>query len=197
MIVGILALQGDVKKHSQILKKLKIENRPVRYVHEFDGVQGLIIPGGESTTITHLIQKNKLYEHILSFAENFPILGTCAGLIMMSKKVDHPLVRPLGIMDLEVDRNGYGRQVHSFVGHLDIRLNGYSKNIPATFIRAPKISKMGKDVEVMAEFNGNPCAVRQGKHIALAFHPELDGIDIFHRELFNNNEKVSGSSNAA
>lgn len=197
MIVGILALQGDVEKHAKILQGLEIESRSVRYKHDLDGLKGLIIPGGESTTMTHLLKKMDLYETIQSFAKDTPVLGTCAGMIMMSKKVDHTLVEPLNIMDIEVDRNAYGRQVHSFVDDLQVRLNGHTENIPATFVRAPKISKMGKDIEVLAEYDGEPCAVRQGKHMALAFHPELDGVNIFHKELFIKNESVSGSSNAA
>lgn len=197
MTIGILALQGDIEKHAKILERLDIEYRFVRYVHELEGCEGLIIPGGESTTMTHLLQKNGLHDHIVAFANERPVLGTCAGMIMMSKKVDHALVEPLGIIDIEVDRNAYGRQVHSFVDDLKVRLNGHTENIPATFIRAPKICKMENDVEVLAEYEGEPCAVRQGKHMALAFHPELDSVDIFHRELFLKNESVSGSSNAA
>ena len=134
------------------------------------------------------MQKNSFHKTIQTFAEDKPILGTCAGMIMMSKKVNHRLVNPLGIIDIEVDRNAYGRQVYSFVDELLVRLNAHTEKIRATFIRAPKITKMGKDVEILAEYNNEPCAIKQGKHIALSFHPELNGINIFHKAAFCNNE---------
>ena len=188
MKIGILALQGDYEKHGHILYSLGLDHTFVRYPAEIENVDGLIIPGGESTTLTNLMQKNSFHKTIQIFAEDKPILGTCAGMIMMSKKVNHRLVNPLGIIDIEVDRNAYGRQVYSFVDKLPVRLNGHTEKIRATFIRAPKITKMGKDVEILAEYNNEPCAIKQGKHIALSFHPELNGINIFHKAAFCNNE---------
>jgi 5'-phosphate synthase pdxT subunit len=188
MKIGILALQGDYEKHGHILYGLGLDHTFVRYPAEIENVDGLIIPGGESTTLTNLMQKNSFHKTIQTFAEDKPILGTCAGMIMMSKKVNHRLVNPLGIIDIEVDRNAYGRQVYSFVDELPVRLNGHTEKIRATFIRAPKITKMGKDVEILAKFNNEPCAIKQGKHIALSFHPELNGIKIFHKAVFCNNE---------
>ncbi len=190
MKIGILALQGDYEKHSQILIELGLDYTFVRYSEELKELDGLILPGGESTTLTHLMQKNNFYQTIQTFAKDNPILGTCAGLIMMANKVEHTLVESLGIMDIEVDRNAYGRQVHSFVDELSVRINGHEELIPATFIRAPRISKIGKDVEVLADYNGAPCAVKQGKHIALSFHPELNGINIFHKSAFYINEAI-------
>lgn len=190
MKIGILALQGDYEKHARILESLEIKSALIRYPQELEDVGGLIIPGGESTTLTHLMQKNNFYQTIKEFANDNPVLGTCAGLIMMADKVEHTLVEPLGIMDIEVDRNAYGRQVHSFVDELPVRLNGQEEIIPATFIRAPRISKMGKDVEILAEYNNAPCAVKQDQHIALAFHPELNGINIFHKLAFCINEAI-------
>ena len=143
MKIGILALQGDYEKHGHILYDLGLDHTFVRYPAEIENVDGLIIPGGESTTLTNLMQKNSFHKTIQTFAEDKPILGTCAGMIMMSKKVNHRLVNPLGIIDIEVDRNAYGRQVYSFVDELPVRLNGHTEKIRATFIRAPKITKMG------------------------------------------------------
>lgn len=188
MKIGILALQGDYEKHSQVLIELGLDYTFIRYPEELKKLDGLIIPGGESTTLTNLMQKNSFHKTIQTFHEDKPILGTCAGMIMMSKKVNHRLVNPLGIIDIEVDRNAYGRQVYSFVDELPVRLNGHTEKIRATFIRAPKITKMGKDVEILAEYNNEPCAIKQGKHIALSFHPELNGINIFHKAAFCNNE---------
>ncbi|HBN45111.1 MAG TPA: pyridoxal 5'-phosphate synthase glutaminase subunit PdxT [Candidatus Marinimicrobia bacterium] len=190
MKIGILALQGDYEKHALILENLEIESVFIRYPQELHDVDGLIIPGGESTTLTHLMHKNDFYNTIKEFAKSKPVLGTCAGLIMMANKVEHALVDPLGLMDIAVDRNAYGRQVHSFVDELPIRLNGQEEIISATFIRAPRISKIGKDVEILAEYNNEPCAVKQGKHIALSFHPELNEINIFHKSAFCKNEAI-------
>ncbi len=199
MNIGILALQGDVEKHGHVLSDLGLEYTFVRYPDELNEVNGLIIPGGESTTLTKLMNKNHFHKPIKNFAEKNPILGTCAGMIMMSKNVNHPLVDPLGIIDVDVDRNAYGRQVHSFVDKLPVQLNGDSKTIAATFIRAPKISKIGKNVEILAEFNNEPCAVKQGQHIALSFHPELNNITLFHKAAFCNKGSINKqeSSHAA
>ncbi len=199
MNIGILALQGDVEKHAIILSDLKMDYTIVRYSEELNDLDGLIIPGGESTTLTNLMNKNHFHKPIKEFAKNKPILGTCAGMIMMSKNVNHPLVEPLGIIDLEVDRNAYGRQVHSFVDELPVRLNGHTEKIKATFIRAPKITKIGKNVEILAEYNNEPCVVKQGQHIALSFHPELNNITIFHKAAFCINDSINQqeSSHAA
>jgi len=199
MNIGILSLQGDVEKHGSVLRSLGIDFFFVRYADELIELDGLIIPGGESTTLTHLMKKNKLFQSIQLFAKNKPILGTCAGMIMMSKKSNHRLVTPLGIMDIEVDRNAYGRQVFSFIDDLPVRINGHTEKIKATFIRAPKITQWGKDVEILAEYNKEPCAIKQGMHIALSFHPELNGINIFHKEAFINHkaERKSKPSYAA
>lgn len=184
MTIGILALQGDVEKHVRILDQLNLDHQLLRYPHELQNVDGLIIPGGESTTLTCLIQKNALYAPIKNFAKVKPVLGTCAGLIMMAKNVHHPLVTPLDLIDMDVDRNAYGRQVHSFVDDLTINLQGKKQNIKATFIRAPKITRIGDQVQILAEYDQQPCAVQQGIHIALAFHPELSAVDYFHKLIF-------------
>ncbi len=191
MKIGILALQGDYEKHSRILNKLGLSNILIRYPSELKGIDGLIIPGGESTTLTHLMKRMHFYETIIDFAKEKPILGTCAGLIMMAKVVNHNLVIPLELLDIEVDRNGYGRQIHSFTDDLPVQLNNHIEKISATFIRAPKITNTGEGVEILAEYNGEICAVKQGKHIGLAFHPELDGVSIFHKAAFNSNSIYS------
>lgn len=114
-----------------------------------------------------------------------PILGTCAGLIMMSSNAPDSLVVPLGILDVEVDRNAYGKQVHSFTKNLPIQLNEKTIEIPAIFIRAPKINKINNNVEIISEYKGDPVAVKQGHHIGLSFHPELNGITVFHKFIFS------------
>ena len=169
MKIGILALQGDYEKHSQVLIELGLDYTFIRYPEELKKLDGLIIPGGESTTLTSLMQKNSFHKTIQTFAEDKPILGTCAGMIMMSKKVKHRLVNPLGIINIEVDRNAYGRQVYSFVDELLVRLNAHTEKIRATFIRAPKITKMGKDVEILAEYNNDPCAINKVNTLRFLF----------------------------
>ena len=183
-MIGVLALQGDYSKHLEILEKLKISSCEIRYPHQLDEINGLIIPGGESTTMTDLIERNDLHDNIILFSNKNPILGTCAGLIMMSRSVNDNRVKSLNILDIEVDRNAYGRQVNSFTDKLSIYIEGISKNITATFIRAPKINKMGKEIEIISSYNNEPVAVKQGIHMGLAFHPELDGITLFHEFIF-------------
>ena len=183
-MIGVLALQGDYSKHLEILEKLKISSCEIRYPHQLNEINGLIIPGGESTTMTDLIERNDLHNNIITFSNKNPILGTCAGLIMMSRSVNDNRVKSLNILDIEVDRNAYGRQVNSFTDKLSIYIEGISKNITATFIRAPKINKMGKEIEIISSYNNEPVAVKQGIHMGLAFHPELDGITLFHEFIF-------------
>jgi len=183
-MIGVLALQGDYSKHLEILEKLKISSCEIRYPHQLNEINGLIIPGGESTTMTDLIERNDLYNNIITFSNKNPILGTCAGLIMMSRSVNDTRVKSLNILDIEVDRNAYGRQVNSFTDKLSISIEGISKNITATFIRAPKINNMGKEIEIISSYKNEPVAVKQGIHMGLAFHPELDGITLFHDFIF-------------
>jgi len=187
MKIGILALQGDYEKHSEILDELGLDSILIRYPNEIKDIDGLVIPGGESTTLTRLMRRMNFYNTIIEFAKEKPILGTCAGLILMAIRTHHELVKPLGLLDIEVDRNGYGRQIHSFTEILPVQLNNHVEKITATFIRAPKIVKAGKNVEILAESNGEICAVKQGKHIGLTFHPELNGVSIFHQLAFLSN----------
>ena len=190
-MIGVLALQGDYSKHKEILDKLKLSSCEIRYSHQFNEISGLIIPGGESTTMPDLIDRNGLHKDIYSFSKSKPILGTCAGLIMMARIVNDERVKPLNILDIEVDRNAYGRQVNSFRDELPVSINGKFENVFATFIRAPKINNMAKDIEIISSYNNEPVAIKQGIHMGLAFHPELDGITLFHEYTFVNqfNEK--------
>ena len=184
MKIGILALQGDFNKHGLILEQLDLEPALVRYTSDLNHVNGLIIPGGESTTMTKLMDRAGLYESITSFANTNPVLGTCAGLIMMSYQAKDRRIKTLGLLDVDVERNASGRQIHSLCESLNVNINGKSQPIDATFIRAPKIVRYGPDINVLATFNGLPCAVHSGLHLGLSFHPELNGITIFHEFAF-------------
>jgi 5'-phosphate synthase pdxT subunit len=167
-VVGVLALQGDFEAHAKLLRELGAEPREVRTPAGLDGLDGLVIPGGESTVMTLGIEREGLAEPLRRLAgAGIPVLGTCAGLIMLDR--DH-----LGLMDIVARRNAFGRQVRSFEAELDVAgLEGGP--LRAVFIRAPWIEEHGDDVEVLASLDGHPVAVRQGHLMAVAFHPELSG----------------------
>lgn len=184
MKIGILALQGDVAKHQQLLDELGLKAVPVRYPAQLDGVEGLILPGGESTTMNHLMGMIGFHDPLREFARSYPLLGTCAGLIMMARKVSDPRIQPLGLLKVTVQRNAYGRQVDSFCEDLPVHLNGQARSIRATFIRAPRISSLETGVEILSTYQDDPVAVRQGRHIGLAFHPELNRVTLFHEQAF-------------
>ncbi|MFH1852018.1 MAG: pyridoxal 5'-phosphate synthase glutaminase subunit PdxT [Candidatus Neomarinimicrobiota bacterium] len=194
MEIGILGLQGDFAKHRDLVERLGLNPRVVRYPAELDQIQGLVIPGGESTTMTKLFEAMGFHAPLREFAASYPILGTCAGLIMMGRAGVDPRVKALDILDVSVARNAFGRQVHSFVDSLEVVTgNGFEK-IPATFIRAPQILAVGPTVTVLASFAGQPVAVRQGRHLGLTFHPELNDISLFHRMAFLPDSPVHSGS---
>ena len=180
MKVGVLALQGAFREHIEALRKLGAEAVEVRLPEQLDGLDGLIIPGGESTAIGKLAAKYGLQEAIRRYAEGGnPIYGTCAGMILLSDDVgrDQPL---LGVMRVKVERNAFGRQVDSFETGLAIPALG-DEPFPAVFIRAPKIEQIGDGVEVLAKLeDGSPVAARQDNLLVTAFHPELTNDLRFH-----------------
>jgi len=162
MKIGVLAIQGNFREHGAMLRRLGADVVEVRKPDELEGLDGLVVPGGESTTFIRLMKIYGLDEAIRAFEA--PILGTCAGLIVLDR--DH-----LGLVDVEVDRNAYGRQVASF--EADLALAGESSPLRGIFIRAPRVRVTGEDVEVLAEHEGEPVLVRDGRIIAASFHPEL------------------------
>ena len=173
MKIGVLALQGAVAEHIQMLSALETEVIPVRTPSELDGLDALVIPGGESTTISKLLSDYGLMQPIRELAEQgFPIFGTCAGLVLLAKRVSNLEMEPIGVMDIEVKRNAFGRQVDSFEANLEIPAL-HNGTFHGVFIRAPIIEKTENGVEVLCQLNDRPVAVRQGKLLACAFHPEL------------------------
>jgi 5'-phosphate synthase pdxT subunit len=184
MRIGVLALQGAFIEHLQVLRQLGVEAVPVRLPSDLDGVSGLVFPGGESTTMRKLIHRWGLRDPILDLArEGAPMLGTCAGMILLSKQIvdgDEPV---LPLLDVSIKRNAFGRQLDSFEADLDVPMLGDTP-VHAVFIRAPVVEHVGDDVDVMARLDdGRPVAVRQRNVLATAFHPELSGETRFHRLL--------------
>ena len=172
--VGVLALQGDFAEHATMLHGLGVDTLPVRLPHDLDGLDGLVIPGGESSTIGKLMQDYGLMSPVHQLArDSFPIMGTCAGMILLSQKSTDLGFDPLGAIDIEVERNAFGRQVDSFEIDLPIPVLGDAP-FHAIFIRAPLIQRAGPGVEVLATLpNGAGITARQGKILVSSFHPEL------------------------
>ena len=184
--IGVLELQGNYSLHHKIFSDLGISSKGIKTARDLDNIDGLVIPGGESTTISLLLDSFDLRIPIKNFAKENPIMGTCAGLIMMSKSIKgDKKVTPLGILDIIVDRNAYGRQIMSCKEPVSFRLNNQKIEINATLIRAPKIISINDSVNVLATIDNFPAVVMEGKHLGLSFHPELDGVTIFHEILFN------------
>ncbi len=186
MRIGVLAAQGAFAEHIAALHKLEVEALPVRLPSELEGVDGLIIPGGESTSISKLMADYNLAGTIINLAENgLPIFGTCAGMILLAKEVSDSDVEPLGLMDIIARRNAFGRQKDSFEVELAIPALG-EKPFPGVFIRAPLIEQANGKVEILARLdNGTSVAARQGRLLASAFHPELTDDLRFHQYFLN------------
>jgi 5'-phosphate synthase pdxT subunit len=173
-LIGVLALQGDFEAHARVLERLGANVREVRVVADLDGLAGLVIPGGESTTMTLGIEREGLAEPIRALArDGLPLLGSCAGLIMLDR--EH-----LRLMDMRAERNAFGRQIKSF--EADVEVAGLSGGpLHASFIRAPWIAEHGPEVEILAAVDGHAVAARQGRMLAIAFHTELGVDDRMHR----------------
>ena len=182
MKIGVLASQGAFAEHIKVLKQLDIEAVPVRLPDELKGVDGLIIPGGESTTISRLIAAYHLESEIKTLVkEGKSLFGTCAGMILLSKDISGNTTKALNLMDIRVKRNAFGRQRESFETDISVPVLG-EEAYPAVFIRAPLIEQCGEGVEVLAKLNdGTVVAARQDKLLVTAFHPELTGDYRFHR----------------
>jgi len=179
LTVGVLALQGDYELHQRQLDALGVNHTQVRLPEQLDRVDGLIMPGGESTTMNILIDRFGLRDPLRQFALERPIYGTCAGMILLAHRIvdNQSGVEPLDLIDIDVVRNGYGRQVHSFEANLRIPLNGMQdcSAVLAAFIRAPRVIRTGKKVRIIASYRGDPVLVSQGNILASSFHAEVGG----------------------
>jgi len=180
MIIGVLAIQGDFAAHIRMLRHVGVDAVEIRRSSDLVSLDGLILPGGESTTMLKFIEGEGLNEPITDFARpGKPIFGTCAGAILLARDVYNPSQPSLGLIDIGVERNGYGRQVDSFVADIEPALEGGL--LEAVFIRAPKIKRAGPDVEVLGSLNGEPVLVRERNILAATFHPELTEDTRVHR----------------
>ena len=191
MKVGVLALQGAFKLHVQALERLGVEAIEVRSLENFGASEALIIPGGESTTMSFLLESSGIFDSLQERSKNgMPILGTCAGMILLSSKITDGRndQKPLNLIDIEVRRNGYGRQIDSFES--DLLIEGFTSSFRGVFIRAPLVENVSEKVEVLAEINGRPAMCRQDSIIVTSFHPELADDDRIHAEFL---ELVSNS----
>ena len=181
MKIGVLAVQGNFREHVSMLRRLGAEAVEVRKPEELDDLDGLVIPGGESTAIARLVRLYGLEEAIRAFGR--PLFGTCAGMILLDR-------RHLGLLDLEVSRNAYGRQVASF--EADLELAGEEEPLRGIFIRAPRVAEIGPEVDVLGELNGEPVLLRQGRVLVAAFHPELTDDTRVHERFLDLVREESG-----
>lgn len=190
--VGVLALQGGYQRHIDCLDRIGVASRPVRSVADLDACTALILPGGESTSMSRLIEARALLPALSAFARAHPVMGTCAGLILMGHS-DDPRVATLGILDVTVARNAYGRQAQSFQAELHVPMAGTTAAFPGIFIRAPQLLACGPDVTVLARHAGRPVLVAQGRHLGMSFHPELAGDPSLHAEWLQRARAQAGA----
>lgn len=174
LTVGVLALQGDFEKHMGCLSLLDVGCREVRKGEDLAGLDGIIIPGGESTTMGELIDRFSMRDELENFCSTKAVWGTCAGMIMLAREVNGNRVNPLKAIDISVARNGYGRQIHSFYTEVEATLNGRPVMLKASFIRAPLVLERGPDVSVLSSYRNSPVLLAQKKCLVSAFHTELD-----------------------
>ena len=190
--VGVLALQGDYDAHRQRLQELGERAVLVRKAEELDTVDALIIPGGESTTFLKFLERDGFLETLREFVRVKPTFGTCAGAILLAKEVENPPQPTLAALDIGIRRNAYGRQIQSSIRQGESELG--SSPLEMVFIRAPKIGRIGKGVEVLAKAGGDPVLVRQGKVMAATFHPELSEDTRVHQAFLELVRKSAGET---
>lgn len=181
LIIGVLALQGAYDAHAKALHNLGATSRLVRLPSDLEGLDGLIMPGGESTTMLRFLEQRGFFDVLKNFVHSTPTFGTCAGVILLAKDVVHPAQKSLGALDITVERNAYGRQIDSTILQAESKLPGAP--LEMVFIRAPRITRTGKEVEILATRADAPVLVREGHLLAATFHPEL-GHDIRVHQLF-------------
>jgi len=175
--IGILALQGDFEAHARAVERAGGQAIEVRTAADMDQSDGLILPGGESTTMLKILREENLFDALKNFPR--PMFGTCAGAILLAKEVSNPQQESLGLMDIAVERNAYGRQLDSRVTHIDVD----GKDMEAVFIRAPIIRRVGEPAKTLATYNGDPVLVEEGRFLVATFHPEMTSDDRIHKRF--------------
>ena len=178
--VGILALQGDFEAHRKAIERAGAKAVEVRTAEEMAACDGLVLPGGESTTMLKLLEEENLLEPLQAFGAKKPIYGTCAGAILLANEVSHPAQPSLNLMDIAVERNGYGRQIDSRVARVE---TAEGKELEVVFIRAPIIRRVGVSARILAHYQGDPVWVEQGRHMVTTFHPELTSDPRIHQRF--------------
>jgi len=178
--IGVLGIQGAYEKHARAVELSGAKAEIIKYREQLDHIDGLILPGGESTTMTKLMGFRISYDNILNFAKKKPVFGTCAGLILLGKGIDDPRVKQFGILDVSVSRNAYGSQKDSFVDNIELAFDP-GKAFHAVFIRAPRIEKTAQEIKVLAQCNGEAVLVESGQYLGATFHPELTDDARIHR----------------
>jgi 5'-phosphate synthase pdxT subunit len=181
---GVLSLQGDFAAHGAALERAGAEPVYVREAAQLDEIDGLVLPGGESTTMLKLLHYEKLYDAVAAFGRRKPVFGTCAGAILMAREVRNPLQESFNLVDMVVERNAYGRQLDSRVVELDspeLEKRTAAGKLEAVFIRAPIIRELTDGIKVLAEYEGDPVLIEYGPHLVATFHPELTKDDRVHR----------------
>ncbi len=186
MIIGILGIQGGFARHKDMLRSMGYNTLIVRTAEELKKTNALIIPGGESTTLLNLFDKLQLRDAIQDYNKNAPIMGTCAGLIVLSKKTELTKYNPLGLIDIEVSRNAYGRQKESFICKINLELNLKQIEFEAVFIRAPKIIKYGSECRVLSKYKDDVILIQNDSVLACSFHPELTLDNTIHKFFIKN-----------
>lgn len=180
MIIGVLGIQGGFYKHQLMLESLGYRTKLVRTPDELKKTDALILPGGESTTFLNLFKKFDLRDAIEDYNKKSPIMGTCAGLIVLSKKINHFPYSPLGLIDLTVDRNAYGRQKESFIANIKVDFAKKIEDFEAVFIRAPKIVDVGENCKILSEYNSDVIMTQNDSVLVCTFHPELTDNPLIH-----------------
>ena len=180
-MIGLLGLQGDYAAHGKMLEALGVESRVVKKPEQLAAIDGLIFPGGESTTLIKLMDSWNWWGPLEDFATVKPLFGTCAGMILLAKGVNNPPQKSLALIDIDVERNGYGRQIDSFEEIGSFNSHDQSRELPMVFIRAPRISRVGEGVEMLAECRGDVVMAKQANVLVASFHPELTDDLAVHR----------------
>jgi 5'-phosphate synthase pdxT subunit len=191
MTIGVLAIQGDYEAHKLRLEELGAQVVLVKKPEQLESLDAIVIPGGESSTMLKFLERDGFLQKLRDFVQVKPSFGTCAGAILLAKEVENPTQQSLGVMDICVRRNAYGRQLDSNIREAQTKLPGGP--LEMVFIRAPKISKQGKEVEVLASYDGDPVLVRQRNTMAATFHPELSQDKRVHEAFLEIVRKASGA----